>query len=270
MNVEITLVEGTPRVINVDASSELDREPTTFFKPRTANVPSTQTDVSTSASWVIPARDIPYSVDTALHPDWHMADSVADAVMMSNPDISPEAFLNATVLIPALESLWTKYWVQYMSANSRIVVSGSLDATVHQPTTRIAINAASARAMEVLFAVILIFTACTSFAIRHRADLPKAPHSVAAQLSFLAGGKLVRLERFRAPGAERMSDTDVRQALYNFRLTLGWTTDSYGRRRFGVDFVTAEEEIQHLEVKSQSSLVPSPQHGDSQKSMWID
>jgi hypothetical protein len=246
----VTVSNGSIISITADPSTESDREALPFFDDN--DVLATQKDIAQEATWLFPANDVPYGSGDRIGLSYSF-DQFIQLLANHRPDIPLEAYLDPNVLITALKPLWRAYWVQYASKNMRVsevTEPVTVDAVVSHTVTRIAIAPVSARVIEGLLALVLVLTIVASFSVWRRADLPKAPHSIAAQLSFLAGSKLAHLERLQSRDAHRMSDEEARSALQAFRLTLGWTTDIYGRNRFGVDFETAEEAIRRTEEKN--------------------
>lgn len=204
--------------------------------------------MSSNAGWVFPLVDLPGNFWPALGRDPYPAlKYFIELMRFHEPDTPMEAWLEPSRLTSSVTALWRAYRAQYASENLRVPVSAvntpELDATLFRDVARVFVNRPSALAMEAILAVIFAVIAYLSLSLRNNKDLPKAPYSIAAQMSFLAGSKLVRLDRLKGAEAQRMSDAKLRAALHGYRLTLGRSVGPDGRWRFGIDFETAEEEL---------------------------
>lgn len=168
------------------------------------------------------------------------------------PDTPLDAWLDPDRLTSSVTALWRAYWVQFASENLRVPATAALnvpDATLLRDVARVVVDRSSAIAMEAILALIFAVVISLSVSLRNKKDVPKAPYSIAAQISFLAGSKLVQLNQLKGAEAQRMSNAKLRTALQGYHLTLGWSAGPDGRRRFGIDFETAEEELRRERSK---------------------
>jgi hypothetical protein len=246
MEVELTNAGGRYQVGSVDSASEQERVVTDFFQPTEGSAGS-----AFPPSWY-PMNDFPFTVTDAVNGRDNM-DPFFAILLQHEPAMPLDAFFDTNHLTAAVSQLWRTYWVQFVSLNQRVPIDTPLpttDALITQARTRIAVDRISAAATEAILAIIFVITAYLSIKLRRAAELPKAPYTLGAQLGFLAGSKMTRLHALRGVQAQRMNDDQMRRALTGFRLTLGWSWSPSGRRRFGIDFVTTDEEILHEQKKT--------------------
>jgi hypothetical protein len=246
--MEIDLINAGDHyeVNTVNSSSEKQRIVTDFFQPTEGSAGS-----AFPPSWY-PMNDFPLTVTDAVNGRDNM-DPFFAILLQHEPATPLDAFFDTNYLTAAVSQLWRTYWVQFVSLNQRVPIDTPLpitDALITQERTRIAVERISATATEAILAMMFVTTAFVAVTLRRAAELPKAPFTLGAQLGFLAGSKLIRLHALRGVQAQRMNDDQMCRALTGFRLTLGWSWSPSGRRRFGIDFVTADEEVLREQKKT--------------------
>jgi hypothetical protein len=252
MDVDISLTGNSYRILSVNPSSEQDRITTDFFSRSDPGI-----YWSKALAFEGPSQDFPWTMHSVIKSAHDMVlDSFFNVLVLKCPNQSPDALLNTTYLMTAAANLWSAYFVQFASMNLRQALPTPItasDAVLSESHMRVSVDFTSAFAAEVLLGLIFVVTAYLALTVRKANNsIPKAPYSLAAQMSFLAGSRLVQLRRLRGAAAQRMSDPEMRGALTGFRLTFGWSWGPDNRKRFGIDILTADQELAREESKNLS------------------
>jgi hypothetical protein len=252
MDVVLLMDGSSTNVVDVDAESETDREVTRFFN---------QDDyIRAMSPFEIPDGDLdPLDIT----PGGSNFDGFFQLLALDK-GITDDDLITKGTLNEHVADLYRAYWVQFVNANSRVSNShgSTIQASVSHLVTRIRVDQTSARALQVLLGVITLLILVTSWSLRHAKPLPKPPFSLGAQLSLLAGSKMVGLLALKGPRAQLLTDAQYREELDGYHIKLGWSKTLDGRRRYGIDFEGADEELQRVDTArskaSQRSLIPRP------------
>jgi hypothetical protein len=249
----VLLVEGnSTKVLKVDASTESDREVTRFFNQ--------DGYISAMGPFEIPSGDLdPLDIT----PRGSKFDPFFQLLALDK-DMTHEDLINKDTLHEQVANLYRAYWVQFVNANSRVSNShgSTIQASISHPVARVRVDQTSARALQLLLGLITLFILVTSWSLRNAKPLPKPPFSLGAQLSLLAGSKMVGLLALKGPRVQFLTDAQYRQELDGYHIKLGWSKTLDGRRRYGIDFEGADEELQRVATSrskaSQRSLLFRP------------
>jgi hypothetical protein len=188
-----------------------------------------------------------------------VASFLMELLHAKNPNI-PLSSWNMEILQGWLQDLWRTYWALYASQNMRISLAqeeggGQNNATYTYTQSRIRVARGPTRAIQGLTGAILLAVIAASLSIPSVSPLPKPPFSIASRMSLLAGSHLVELRDFTRRGAQTMSTAEMRRMLSGYQVRLGWWDTPDGRRRYGIDVTTLNDQEKDEESET-TAFVP--------------
>ena len=157
-------------------------------------------------------------------------------------ELSGEA--NQNRLLAAMNRQYGISFAQFENA-FRVSARGPKRSTLHSSITapgpyRLTQSAIATHILVGLLGALLLTTVVTTFTMKSSNVLPKNPCSIGAVASLLADSDFVDMMPL---GAENMSDDELVACFDTYKFSMGWWAGAegeIGKRRFGVDFGTAE------------------------------
>jgi hypothetical protein len=249
MDVIVRVQGNSTEVLHVNTMTETDREVTRFFNQ--------DNDAHAMGPDLIPSKDLDLLDITPKGSNF----GPFFQLLAVDIGVTYDELVNQDSLNEPVADLYRAYWVQFVNAYSRVPAPSLLvQSVVSYPVTRVGVDRTSARGLQVLLGVIMVLILITGWSLRHAKPLPRPPFSLGAQLSLMAGSKMVGLLALKSSRVQLLTDAQYREELDGYHIKLGWSRMLDGRRWYGIDFEGADEELQRIDTArskaSQRSLLP--------------